>query len=135
MKLIEWINGLTKLNKTTMDTFQGNINTAIEEKLGKTGGTLEGDLISQSIIPTETDKYNIGSPYKEFNTGYFKKLRFNGGNLIGFKWMETDLAIEIDNSVRYIPVMEGHSIHLAWTESGLGIYIDNTFVGNVTLTK
>lgn len=25
MKIIEWINGITKLNKTTMDEFQNNI--------------------------------------------------------------------------------------------------------------
>ena len=29
MKLIEWINGITKLNKKTMDEFQNNINNAI----------------------------------------------------------------------------------------------------------
>ena len=31
MKLIEWINGVTKLNKKTMDNFQNNVNDAISE--------------------------------------------------------------------------------------------------------
>lgn len=31
MNLIDWINGVTKLNKTTMDEFQDNINDAIDE--------------------------------------------------------------------------------------------------------
>ena len=41
MKLIEWINGKTKLNKTTFDEFQNNINS---EKVEKAGDTLTGAL-------------------------------------------------------------------------------------------
>ena len=32
LQLMEWINKVTKLNKTTMDTFQNNIKTAIDEQ-------------------------------------------------------------------------------------------------------
>ena len=35
MKLIEWINGKTKLNKTTFDEFQNNI----KESVVPVGGT------------------------------------------------------------------------------------------------
>lgn len=41
MKLIEWINGKTKLNKTTFDSFQNNIN---EGKVDKSGDTMTGAL-------------------------------------------------------------------------------------------
>ena len=41
MKLIEWINGKTKLNKTTFDGFQNNIN---EGKVDKSGDTMTGVL-------------------------------------------------------------------------------------------
>lgn len=41
MKLIEWINGKTKLNKTTFDSFQNNIN---EGKVDKSGDTMAGVL-------------------------------------------------------------------------------------------
>lgn len=38
MNLIEWINGVTKLNKSTMDNFQNNIKNAIEETEAKSNG-------------------------------------------------------------------------------------------------
>lgn len=41
MNLIEWINGKTKLNKTTFDGFQNNIN---EGKVDKSGDTMTGAL-------------------------------------------------------------------------------------------
>ena len=31
MNLIEWINNVTRLNKTTMDRFQNNIKEAIDD--------------------------------------------------------------------------------------------------------
>lgn len=41
MKLINWINKVTKLNQTTMTTFQNNINAG---KVDKTGDTMSGVL-------------------------------------------------------------------------------------------
>lgn len=41
MKLIDWINKVTKLNQTTMTTFQNNINAG---KVDKTGDTMSGVL-------------------------------------------------------------------------------------------
>lgn len=41
MKLIDWINGKTKLNKATFDEFQNNIETG---KVNKTGDTMTGTL-------------------------------------------------------------------------------------------
>lgn len=43
MKLIEWINGKTKLNKTTFDEFQNNIKQAVVP----TGGTI-GQVLAKS---------------------------------------------------------------------------------------
>ena len=40
MKLIEWINGKTKLNKTTFDDFQNNIKEAVVPVGGTTGQVL-----------------------------------------------------------------------------------------------
>lgn len=48
MKLIDWINGKTKLNKTTFDEFQNNIN---DGKVDKTGDTMNGPL---SIVNKNT---------------------------------------------------------------------------------
>ena len=46
MKLIEWINGITKLNKKTMDEFQNNISEAIQEASESGGdGILTGSVI------------------------------------------------------------------------------------------
>lgn len=41
MKLIDWINKVTKLNQTTMTNFQNNINAG---KVDKTGDTMSGVL-------------------------------------------------------------------------------------------
>lgn len=49
MKLIEWINGKTKLNKTTFDGFQNNINKG---KVDKSGDIMTGVLQIQN-------KYNF----------------------------------------------------------------------------
>lgn len=45
MKLIEWINGKTKLNKTTFDDFQNNINKG---KVDKSGDIMTGALQIQN---------------------------------------------------------------------------------------
>ena len=46
MKLIKWINGITKLNKSTMEEFQNNISEAIEEASESGGdGILTGSVI------------------------------------------------------------------------------------------
>lgn len=45
MKLIEWINGKTKLNKTTFDGFQNNINKG---KVDKSGDIMTGVLQIQN---------------------------------------------------------------------------------------
>lgn len=45
MKLIEWINGKTKLNKTTFDGFQNNINNG---KVDKSGDIMTGALQIQN---------------------------------------------------------------------------------------
>lgn len=44
MNKISFENDKTKLNEKTMNTFQENIEKAIDEKLNKTGGTINGDV-------------------------------------------------------------------------------------------
>lgn len=39
MKLIEWLNGITKLSKATMDEFQNNIKEAVDDLQEITTGT------------------------------------------------------------------------------------------------
>ena len=54
MELIEWINGITKLNKSTMEEFQNNISEAIEEASESGGdGILTGSIIgwNDDVIP------------------------------------------------------------------------------------
>jgi microcystin-dependent protein len=66
MKLIEWINGITKLNKSTMEEFQNNISEAIEEASESGGdGILTGSVIGYNgdTIPEgyEEVSYSGGS--------------------------------------------------------------------------
>ena len=51
MNLIDWINGVTKLDKNTMDEFQDNINDAIT------------DAISSAIASAKLAAHPIGSYY------------------------------------------------------------------------
>lgn len=112
-----------------MDTFQDNIENAIEEKLPKAGGTLSGN-----IVPDATNLRDLGSSDKQFSMVYLNKMRFNNGNSFSLNWAATgDLMIGIDSETRSIPTMNGHAIKLTWDNNGLGVYIDNTFVGYVTL--
>lgn len=54
MKLIDWINKVTKLNQTTMTNFQNNINAG---KVDKTGDTMSGALkIENKSAFTGVDK-------------------------------------------------------------------------------
>lgn len=54
MKLIDWINGKTKLNKTTFDEFQNNINDGINEKFEKTDTNFKGKW--NGVIPDFSTK-------------------------------------------------------------------------------
>lgn len=64
MKLIEWINGKTKLNKTTFDEFQNNINDGKQDKMIE--GTWTPTLTTlENVAPTMT--YTI-------QQGTYKKL-------------------------------------------------------------
>lgn len=45
MKLIEWINGKTKLNKKTMDEFQDNIEEAIDAAATTGSGILTNSVV------------------------------------------------------------------------------------------
>ena len=66
MNLIEWINGVTKLNKATMDTFQNNIKESIDEVKSNTvhyyseeekviGYWINGKPIYQKVIKLSED--------------------------------------------------------------------------------
>ena len=103
--------------------------------LHKSGGTMTGTIVSQDIVPKETNLYDLGSADARFNMVYLNKLKFNNEHAFSFDWMESgDLNIMIDNSVRAIPVLEGHSMKLRWDAHGLAVLIDHTYVGHITLT-
>lgn len=65
MKLIEWINGVTKLNKKTMDEFQTNISEAIQEA-SETGGSSDG-ILTGSVIGYTGEEIPEG--YEEVEDG------------------------------------------------------------------
>ena len=51
MDLINWINGVTKLNKTTMDTFQNNIKDEfdnVHDEIGQVD-TILGQVLGEEI--------------------------------------------------------------------------------------
>lgn len=50
MEKINFQNGVTKLNKETMDTFQSNIETAMGGKLSKIGDTMSGNLTMSNAV-------------------------------------------------------------------------------------
>lgn len=67
-KLIEWINGITRLNKTTMDTFQNNIKDAFDNFDGGVKSLAKYVLKGIAEVP---DLLNLQIPFSEaaFQTG------------------------------------------------------------------
>lgn len=61
MNLIEWINGKTKLNKTTFDEFQNNIKSAIDEinTVTKTTAKYSSDIFSKVDINAISTKNGV----------------------------------------------------------------------------
>ena len=88
MKLIEWINGKTKLNKTTFDEFQNNIKSAVVPTGGTTGQVLAKSSNTDNDVKWVNQTGGITTAYstKEINTG--------------MKW--------IDNKVIYRKVISGY---------------------------
>ena len=90
MNLIEWINGVTKLNKETMDTFQTNIKKAIDN------------------INTNKDMYQKNITIQEEiieNTNYTIPLKYIVGNnsleiyYMGEKLIEGEHYIEVQDGL------------------------------------
>lgn len=66
MNKITWTNGVTKLNKTTMDTFQNNIETAIDEVNTK---------VNSQIVQFDFTTINgVTKNSAGVNKGYYNKL-------------------------------------------------------------
>ena len=78
MNLIEWINGTTKLNKTTMDQFQDNIKDAIDDvadDLGTAQQDIEdlnenkqNNLIAGDNISIENDTISVEGISDDYST-------------------------------------------------------------------
>lgn len=70
-QLMNWINGITKLNKTTMDTFQNNIKNGFDS-VDTDISTINTDIedINQSISNIDT---GITSTITSYSNGYVVK--------------------------------------------------------------
>ena len=108
MNLIEWINGVTKLNKETMDTFQTNIKKAIDN------------------INTNKDMYQKNITIQEEiieNTNYTIPLKYIvGNNSLEIYYMGERLI----KDVHYIEVGEINSISntIQFKDWGMNVPID-----------
>ena len=124
MKLIEWINGKTKLNKTTFDEFQNNIKSAVVPTGGTTGQVLakssntDNDVkwVNQTGGITVVDNYSTGEKrigtwidgkplYRKVISGYWS---FETGNTnIAHNISNLDLCIRAD-------LFRIDSSHISW---------------------
>ena len=81
MELIEWINGITKLNKTTMNIFQNNIKETTDNLEKETNDLNDSvnDLktniteISKTVLYKETIIYNGGETNANFTLSETKE--------------------------------------------------------------
>lgn len=90
MKLIEWINGKTKLNKTTFDEFQNNINDGKQDKVIE--GTWTPTLTTlEDVAPTMT--YSI-------QQGTYKKL----GKLVYLSFYIRGNITALNGSENYVKI-------------------------------
>lgn len=107
MELIEWINGKTKLNKTTFDKFQNNIKTAIDNAETTVTDNLTSDSATNALSANQgkilNDKISNANTYssQETNTG---KKWINGKNiyrkvLTGTKTSAEDLNIDVGSNI------------------------------------
>ena len=65
MKLIEWINGKTKLNKKTMDEFQDNIEEAIDAAATTGSGILTNSVVGYTGDEIPEGYEEVESPVGE----------------------------------------------------------------------
>lgn len=130
MELIEWINGKTKLNKTTFDKFQNNIKTAIDNAETTVTDNLTSDSATNALSANQgkilNDKISNANTYssQETNTG---KKWINGKNiyrkvLTGTKTSE-DLILNVASNIETMFIVSarldgpGHYL-LPFYESG-----------------
>ena len=131
MKLIEWINGKTKLNKDTFDEFQNNIKDAIDETIKDSGwinGTSIGNdnnnqvryrkignivYISSMLYLKETITINGMSNYKLFTLPAGLRPAFDQRGTVSAKGkdniMKEDLMFQINTNGELILLNSGLS--------------------------
>lgn len=141
MELIEWINGKTKLNKTTFDKFQNNIKTAIDNAETTVTDNLTSDSATNALSANQgkilNDKISNANTYssQETNTG---KKWINGKNiyrkvLTGTKTSE-DLILNVASNIETMFVIsarvdgDGHYL-LPFYESS-EVFGRVEFIGN-----
>lgn len=91
MKLIEWINGKTKLNKTTFDEFQNNIKSAVVPTGGTTGQVLAKSTNTDNDVEWVTQIGGIAVVDNLTSARTTDALSANQGKVLNKKIMGTVL--------------------------------------------
>ena len=85
MKLIEWINGKTKLNKTTFDAFQNNIKEAVVPTGGTAGQVLAKNTNTDNDVKWVDPKKGITVIDNLTSTSTTDALSANQGKILNDK--------------------------------------------------
>lgn len=137
MKLIEWINGKTKLNKTTFDEFQNNIKSAVVPTGGTTGQVLakstntDNDVkwVNQTGGITVVDNLTSTSTTNALSAKQGKILNDKITNATAYSTKEIDTGMKwIDNKVIYRRVLTATKVVSTDLKINVGNNIDTMLV-------
>ena len=90
MKLIEWINGKTKLNKTTFDEFQNNIKSAVVPTGGKIGQVLAKSTNTDNDVEWVDQTGGIAVVDNLISTSTTEALSAKQGKILNDKIINTN---------------------------------------------
>lgn len=110
------------------------------------GGTLNGALNTQNILPKTNRAYDLGSSTKVYNNVYAdwlvqrqpirKGSTTYTSNGFGFAWTGDALRVAIngdDGDDRYLVHSMKNAMNLYWNGSKLELWINGTFVGYIAI--
>lgn len=153
MKLIEWINGKTKLNKTTFDEFQDNIKEAVVPAGGTTGQVLakntdtdndvhwidpiNGVTVTDTLTSTSTTDALSANQGKILNDKITNATTYSTEEInTGEKWIDGKtiykkviMAVGVTTSARLSDhtIAPGETLDTAWLDGGFAYFPDNKY--------
>ena len=112
--------------------------TFLGEALFTSGGSMNGNINSCSIIPKEDSKYNLGTTTKMFQRAYVDYLNM-GGHEIKIDWNDSTLTPYIKVDGRDLKVFlvssDNNSIKFNWTGEKMEVVVNGINVGSMSLNR